>query len=73
VRVLRDMKLCNQVHILGKCPYPGCIFIHGMRPDEKGLKLGDSSHARHWVLLGSIARMKTVCLDISIPIELVRG
>ncbi len=40
---------------------------------RKGLKLGDCSHARHRVLLGSIAKMKIVCLDISVPIELVRG
>jgi hypothetical protein len=40
---------------------------------RKGLKLGDCSHARHRVLLDSIARMKNVCLDISVQIERVRG
>jgi hypothetical protein len=40
---------------------------------RKGLKLGDCSHARHRVLLGSIARMKNVCLDISVRIKRVRG
>lgn len=40
---------------------------------RKILKLGDCSHARHRVLLGSIARMKIVCLDISVPIKRVQG
>lgn len=38
VRVLRDKKLCNPFHILGECPYNDCIFVHGVRLDEKGIE-----------------------------------
>ena len=38
VKVLRDKKLCNPFHILGECPYPDCIFLHGVRLDEKGIE-----------------------------------
>jgi hypothetical protein len=40
---------------------------------REGLKLGDCSHARHRVHLGSTAKMKNVCLDTSVLIERVRG
>jgi hypothetical protein len=38
VKVLRDKKLCNPFHILGECPYTDCIFLHGVRLDEKGIE-----------------------------------
>jgi hypothetical protein len=38
VRVLRDKKLCNPFHILGDCTYTDCIFLHGVRLDEKGIE-----------------------------------
>jgi hypothetical protein len=34
---------------------------------SKKLKLGDCSHARHHVLLGSSAKKKIACMDISVP------
>jgi len=38
VRILRDKKLCNPLQILGECPYTDCIFVHGLRLDEKGIE-----------------------------------
>lgn len=38
VLVLRNKKLCNEYHILGKCSYNNCNYLHGTRLDEKGIQ-----------------------------------
>ena len=38
VRALRDKKLCNPFHILGECSYGDCVYVHGVRLDERGIQ-----------------------------------